>query len=255
MNTKSTYTINQLAKLAGVTRRTLHYYDEVGLLRPEAYGDNGYRYYGEQAALRLQQILFYRELGLSLEQVKAALNRPDFDLEAALQGHKRALLERAERLMRLVDTVEKTLLHLRGEIEMSQKDFYSGFDEAQQKAHEQEARRRWGSDQVDESSKRWASYSREQKNAILAENHEITLGIAANMEKGHASPEVQGWIDRWYRAINAHFYTCSLDVFEALGHGYVEDPAFTATYEAIRVGLAAFMEQAMTHYCQVQRGK
>lgn len=253
MRAKEPFTIGQLARLAGVTRRALHYYDEVGLLGPEVVGENGYRYYGQAAVLRLQQILFYRELGLSLEQIKSALNSPDFDLVTALQGHRQALLARAERLLRLVETVEKTIQHLQGEIEMSQKDFYSGFDEEQQKEHEQEARRRWGHEQVDESSKRWGSYSREQKNAILAENNEITLGLAAAMEQGYASPQAQAWVDRWYKAINAHFYTCSLEVFEALGHGYVEDPAFAATYEAIRPGMAAFMEQAMTYYCRVQK--
>ncbi len=253
MSTETTYTVNQLARLAGVTRRALHYYDELGLLKPQTHGQNGYRLYGRSDVLRLQQILFYRELGLSLEQIGAALNQPGFDLVAALQSHRQALLERAERLMLLVETVERTILHLQGEVEMSAKDFYAGFDEAQQKRYEQEARQRWGSQQVEESSKRWGSYTREQKNAILAENHQITMGLASAMDLGYASPEAQGWVDRWFKAINTHFYPCSLEVFEALGHGYVADPAFTATYEAIRPGMAAFMEQAMTHYCRVKR--
>lgn len=245
------YTVKQLADLAGVTNRTLHYYDEIGLLHPAAHGDNGYRYYDEGAVLRLQQILFYRELDFSLEQIKAILNRPDFDLLQALEGHKRALLERVERLNCLIDTVDKTILHFQGKIEMNKKDFYKGFDEEKQKQYEQQARQRWGDASVDESSKRWNSYTPKQKNDILAEGHEINMGIVDNMDKGHDSPEVQYWIDRWYKSINTHFYKCSLEIFEALGHGYTQDPEFNAFYEKIHPGLAAFMEKAMTHYCQV----
>lgn len=137
---------------------------------------------------------------------------------------------------------------------MDEHDYMKDFDEQQQSAYEKEAARRWGEDVVSESSRRWASYTPLQKNTILAENHAVTQGVADNMEKGARSPEVQYWIDRWYKAINTYFYTCSLEVFEALGRGYVEDPAFTAVYESVKVGLADFMRQAMAYYCQVQRG-
>ena len=136
---------------------------------------------------------------------------------------------------------------------MDERDYLKDFDEQQQREYEQKAARRWGGDVVSASSRRWASYTPQQKNAVLAEMHAVTRGVADNMDKGPASPEVQAWIERWYRAINTHFYSCSLEVFEELGRGYVEDPAFTATYEAVRVGLAAFMQQAMAHYCQAQR--
>jgi len=244
------YTVNQLARLAGVSRRTLHYYDHIGLLKPDATGDNRYRYYAHPALLRLQQIRFYRELGFSLEQIRAALEQPDYDLLRALEGHRQALLGRIEQTKRLIDTVEKTMQHLRGEIKMSDKDFYTGFDEEQQQRYAEEAAQRWGEETVAESTRRWNAYTPAQKNAILAENHQITQGIADNMDKGYASPEVQTWVARWHQAISTHFYPCSLETFEALGHSYVSDPRFTATYEKVRAGLAAFMEQAMVFYCQ-----
>ncbi len=234
------YTVKQLARLAGVTNRTLHYYDEIGLLPPAAHGEN--------AVLRLQQILFFRELDFSLGQIKTILDRPDFDLLQALEGHKRALLERVERTNCLIGTVDKTILHIQGRIEMSKKDFYSGFDEEKQKRYAEQARQRYG-DEAMARTKDWNAYTREQKNDILAELHEIQMGVADNMGKGYDSPEVQYWIGRWHKAINTHFYACSLEIFEALGHGYTTDPEFTATYENIRPGMAAFMEQAMTHYC------
>lgn len=245
------YTVKQLARLAGVTNRTLHYYDQIGLLRPASYGDNGYRYYDEEAVLRLQQIMFYRDVGISLDQIKAILDRPDFDLLQALEGHRRALLERIERAERLIETVDKTILHVKGRIEMSKQDFYKGFDEEKQKRYEHQVRERWG-DEALARTKDWNAYTPEQKNDILAEGHEVNMGIADNMEKGHDSPEVQYWIGRWHQAINKYFYDCSLEVFAALGRGYVEDPEFTAFYEKIRPGMAAFMEKAMAHYCEAR---
>jgi DNA-binding transcriptional MerR regulator len=252
MNTH--YTVNQLARLAGISRRTLHHYDAIGLLAPAATGDNGYRYYDEASALALQQILCYRQLGFSLEQIKTLLHRPDFDLLAALEGHKRALGQQVERLDQLIHTVEQTILHLKGEIEMSTKDFYTGFDEEQQKRYEEEASQRWGAESVAESSPRWNANTPAQKNAILAEGNEISLGIAGSMELGFDHPTVQYWIRRWHQSIDTNFYPCSLEIFEALGHGYVSDPRFTAFYEKVRPGLAAFMERAMVYYCAQQRG-
>ncbi len=95
------FTVNQLAKMAGVTPRTLHHYDDIGLLKPSRVGDNGYRYYGEEALLRLQQILFYRELDLPLEDIRKIMGRRDFDVLGALQSHKEALGRQVERLNRL----------------------------------------------------------------------------------------------------------------------------------------------------------
>lgn len=247
------YTVKQLATLAGVTIRTLHYYDEIGLLHPASYGENGYRYYDEEAVLRLQQILFYRELDIPLEDIRTILDRPDFDILQALQSHRKALLKRQERINGLIETIDQTVRHLKGEIEMSDKDFYSGFDEEKQKEYAVEAERRWG-EQAAQSQKRWNAYTREEKNSILAEMQAISSNIAAHMDESPESPEIQQWIDRWYQHINRFFYPCSLEIFEQLGHGYVDDPEFTATYEKIRPGMAAFMDQAMTHYCKIKAG-
>jgi DNA-binding transcriptional MerR regulator len=244
------YTVKQLAKLAGVTPRTLHYYDAIGLLRPANYGDNGYRFYGEEAVLRLQQILFYRELDFSLEQIKAILDRPDFDLLQALQSHRNGLLERIQRLNNLITTVDRTMQHIRGESTMEQQDFYAGFDEQQQEEYAVQAEQMWG-ESVAQSQKRWKGYSREQKNAILGEMHAISAGLAEAMDSGPESPAAQELIGRWHRHINRYFYPCSLEVFAALGRMYPEDPQFRATYEKIRPGMAEFMEQAMSHYCAV----
>jgi DNA-binding transcriptional MerR regulator len=243
------YTVKQLGTLAGVTPRTLHYYDEIGLLHPAAYGDNGYRYYGDEAVLRLQQILFFRELNFSLEQIKPLIDRPDFDLLHALQAHRKALLEEVERLTTLINTIDKTMQHLRGEIHMDKKDFYTGFDEEKQKKYAEEAERRWGTPAA-QSQKSWEKLTANQKNDILAQMNEITVSISANMDKGAGSAEVQHWVGRWHQHINQHFYPCSLEIFESLGHMYNQDPDFKATYEKVRPGMAAFMEEAMVIYCK-----
>jgi DNA-binding transcriptional MerR regulator len=241
------YTVKQLAKMAGITVRTLHYYDQIGLLRPASYGENGYRYYDDDDALRLQQILFFRELDFSLDEIKSAMDRPGFDLQQALTGHKKALQKRIERTNRLITTIDRTIDHLQGANQMSSQDYYSGFDEEQQQQHFEEAQQRWG-DSVAQSKKRWNNSSREEKNWFLAQMHEISSGIAAEMDKGPASPEVQYWIDRWYKHIDQQIFSCTLETFEALGHMYVQDPAFTATYEKVKPGMAEFMEAAMVHY-------
>ena len=242
------YTVKQLAKLAGVTTRTLHYYDQIDLLRPASYGDNGYRYYDDKAVLRLQQIMFFRELDFSLEEIKNIVGRPDFDLLLALKVHREGLQARVNRLNNLIGTVDNTMKYLRGEIKMSNQDFYKGFDEEQQKEYAVEAEKRWG-ETAAQSQKRWTGYSPEQKNEILGEMQAISTNIAENMDKGADSAEVQHWIDRWYNHINKYFYTCTLDIFRSLGSMYTQDPAFQETYEKIRPGMAAFMEKAMAHYC------
>ena len=129
------YTVKQLAKLAGVSVRTLHYYDEIGLLKPSSVGGNGYRHYEEEALLKLQQILFYRELELSLDEIKAVVGRPDFDVLSALQSHREALQGRVERLKRLIQTVDKTINHLKGNETMNAKGLFEGFSEEEQEKY------------------------------------------------------------------------------------------------------------------------
>src|SRR5512136_1978771 len=104
------YTVKQVAVAAGVSPRTLHFYDQIGLLKPDAYGENGYRYYGEMALLRLQQILFFKELDFGLAEIKATIDRPGFDILEALCAHRETLQERSRRLSCLIETVDKTIL-------------------------------------------------------------------------------------------------------------------------------------------------
>jgi hypothetical protein len=167
----------------------------------------------------------------------------------ALAEHRQALKRRETQIQTLIETVDRTIQHLQGEITMSEKDFYSGFDEAKQAEYAREAEQRWGQVAA-QSQKRWSGLSREEKNAFLGEMHEISQGLIDTMDKGYQSPEVQAWIVRWHEFIDQKCYPCSLEIFENLGHMYVQDERFSARYESMRPGMAVFMDQAMTYYCQ-----
>jgi MerR family transcriptional regulator, thiopeptide resistance regulator len=182
------YTVKQLSDLAGVSARTLHFYDQIGLLKPSSHGENGYRYYGEEALLRLQQILFFKELDFSLAEIQEIVDRPGFDVLPALGAHRRLLEERATRLKRLIHTVDKTILHLKGELDMSENEYYEGFSEEKQKEYSQEARQRYGEAMVQESENRWNRLTSEQKAARLAEGDAITRAIVATWRKDRPAP-------------------------------------------------------------------
>lgn len=244
------YTVKQLSGLAGVSVRTLHYYDEIGLLKPSEVGRNGYRYYTDQALFRLQQILFYREMELGLEQIRTILDAPDFDSVTALQSHRQTLQEKIERLQTLIHTVDNTILHLVGEVNMSKKKIFEGFSEEKQKQYEQEAMQQFGEDRVKASIKLWNSYSDEEKERIKQEGGQVYLDVIANMAKGHASPEIQAILVRWHQHLR-YFYEPSLEVLRGLGNGYNEHPDFNATFTAMHPDLPAFLQKAITYYVDV----
>lgn len=243
------YTIKQLADLAGVTTRTLRYYDSIGLLRPTAYGENGYRQYDEAAVLRLQQILFYRELDFSLDEIQELLDRPEFDVLEALQSHRTALQQRVERLNRLLHTVDLTMMNLKGELPMNDSQLFEGFSAEKQAEYEEEVRQRWSDNPATaESFKRWASYSAAQKKRILAEGGAIYQELAAAMSKGHASPEVQTLIARWHQHLR-YFYEPTVDILRELGQGYAEHPDFRANFAKLHPDLPDFLQKAIDYYC------
>jgi MerR family transcriptional regulator, thiopeptide resistance regulator len=249
MVTETRYTVKQLARLAGVSARTLHYYDQIGLLKPSRDPVNGYRIYKRPALLRLQQILFLRELGLGLEQIRAVIDRPDFDLLQALEQHQAALRERKLRLERLSQTVERTIAYMKGKIEMEGKDFFEGFSEEKQKQYEQEAERRWGEKEVKESQKRWASYTLEKRRQVMEQARDIYLSLVEAMPFGPGSQQAQEGIARWHENMR-YFYEPTKEILLGLSQGYVEDPEFNATFQRIHPELAGFIREAVKIYCQ-----
>ena len=242
------YTVKQLADLAGVSRRTLHYYDEIGLLHPSRKGENGYRYYNGDALLRLQQILFFRELGLRLDEIGAVLDAPNFDQQQALLTHRQALRQRVKRLEGLIQTIDNTIDHLQGTTAMRAQEFFVGFDEETQKAYEEEAAERWDADEVKGTTQRWQNYSVTQKKDIMAESEAIYVDLLAAMEQGVESSEVQQIIGRWHQHLR-YFYEPSVERMRGLGWAYAHDPAFSAVYEKMHPDMPQFIHQAITYYC------
>jgi DNA-binding transcriptional MerR regulator len=241
------FTVKQLSKLAGVTPRTLHYYDEIGLLKPTHVGDNGYRYYGEESILRLQQILFYRELDLPLEDIKKIMGRRDFDVLGALYSHKDALQKQIHRLSRLLETVDNTIHHLKGTKTMSEKGLFEGFSEEEQEKYALEAEQLYDAETVRASNRKWKSYSAAQKEQIMSEGKAIYLDMIAAMPKGAISPEVQAIVERWRKHMD-YFWTPDLDQLLTLANGYNDDPRFKANFDKMHRQLAEFMREAVTVY-------
>lgn len=246
------YMVKQLATLAGVSARTLHYYDEIGLLKPESIGANGYRYYGDDSILRLQQILFYRELGLPLEEIKRILERPGFDVLAALEDHRKALDQRAGRINRLIQTVDDTILHLKGQKTMSQKQLFAAFSEEQQEEYAREAEQMYDPAIVRASNKKWKAYSAVEKQRILKEGGQIYLDLIAAIPKGAASPEAQACVERWRKHMD-YFWTPDLDQLAGLAELYNADARFKANFDEMDPRLAAFMREAVSIYVKNRR--
>lgn len=246
------FTVRQLSRLAGITPRTLHYYDQIGLLKPSQVGDNGYRYYGEESLLRLQQILLYRELDLPLDQIKKLMGRRDFDVLAALETHRAELEKRIAHLQRMIHTVDDTILYLKGQITMSNKQLFSGFSEEEQAKLEEEAAQIYDPETVKDSYRRWRSYSAAEKQRIMDEGSEVYTEIIAAMPKGPDAPEVQALVDRWRKHMD-YFWTPSLDQLVGLADHYSQEPRFKANFDQMHPQLAEFMGQAVRIYVESRK--
>jgi len=241
------FTVKQLSKMAGITPRTLHYYDEIGLLKPSQVGENGYRYYGEEALVRLQQIMLYRELDLPLDHIKQIMGRRDFDVLIALESHKVELKKRIAQMDRLVATVDLTITHLKGKTEMSHKQLFEGFSEEQQAEYEKEAAQKYDPEIVKASNKRWKNYTAAEKQHIQDEGNAVYEDMLKAMPKGAASPEAQAGVERWRRHME-YFWVPNDEQLVGLASLYNDDPRFKANFDKIDPNLAVFMREAVTIY-------
>ena len=248
MNETDRYTVKQLAQIAGVSVRTLHYYDQFGLLKPRSVGNNRYRYYGETELLRLQQIRFFRELSFSLEEIKSILTNPKFDILRTLEVHKATLELRAERLLDLVHTVDNTIASLKGSKIMEDKEYFNGFSDEKQAEYQKYAEDHWDKKLVQQSAKRWGALSKAGREALLAEGGQITTEIVKAIPLGHDSIEVQGLVGDWHAYINK-FYDCSFEILLGLGKAYTEHPDFITFYRKIHPDMPEFLYEAIKTYC------
>jgi len=220
------YTVKQLAELAGVSPRTLRYYHAIGLLEPDGYNDAGYRLYGKRALHRLQQILFFKELGFPLDEIARILDDEAFDVIRALQEHRKLLVERMTRTQQLIKTVDRTFLSLKGGISMTDRDYFQGF---QPESHRQEAIRRYGQKAVEESEERLGRLSKKDQQALFQEFHEIVRAMMTYMDGDPGAPEVQELVARLHRWLN-NYYDCDLERLLGVIRTYGEDPDFRAMF-------------------------
>ncbi|PIC57902.1 MerR family transcriptional regulator [Sporosarcina sp. P12(2017)] len=239
--------VKEVADLVGISVRTLHHYDEIGLLIPEETTDAGYRIYSDENLEALQQILFFRELGFPLKTIKEIIDSPSFDQQEALEMQHRMLLKEKSRLEQMIETIEKTIQHLKGEIHMSNQEKFAGFDFSHT-PYEQEAREKWGDKAVDEANekaKNMTAFDQEKFN-------EVFRNLAAIRHLSPDSKEVQEKITKWHLLLNK-MGDYSLDAFKGLGQMYVDDERFTKNIDQFGEGLAKFMCTAMSVY--VERNK
>ena len=241
------FTVKQLSKLTGVTARTLHYYDEIGLLKPSRIGANGYRYYGQEPLLRLQQILFYRDLDVPLAEILAIMDRPDFDVLAALEGHKAALARQAARLGRLIRTVDNTIDHLKGTQTMTSQGLFAGFNDAEQQKYQQEAEQKYDAETVRASNRKWKSYGAAKQQAVRDEGDAVYRDMVTAMPHGAASAQVQAIVQRWRDHLE-YFWTPTLEALSGLARTYTDDPRFKANFDKLDPRLADFMVEAVAAY-------
>lgn len=234
-------TVGDLAKLTGLTVRTLHYYDEIGLCSPSQRTDAGYRLYAGDDVVRLQHVLVLRELGMGLDEIGRALAGA-IDRGALLRRHRAALVEKRERLDRMLAALDR---YERGDAPMDFKTMFDGFDPAE---HEAEAKERWGSTEAyRESARRTKQYGPPEWEAIKREAAALGEQLATLMRAGVPAddPRAAAVIAEHRAHITRWFYPCTLEIQRGLGEMYVADERFTANIDRTAPGLAVYWRDAI----------
>jgi DNA-binding transcriptional MerR regulator len=244
------WSIQEVARAAGTTSRTLRHYDALGLLEPSRIGANGYRYYDQAALLRLQRILLLRQLGLGLSAIGRVLDGEQ-DQVAALRGHLRHLQRERERIERQIESVRTTLRKVEGGEELVAAEVFDGFDHTR---YEEEVVEKWGRDAYESGDRWWRSLSDEQKRAFQQEQDDIAraFGDAFAAGKSPDDADVQAIAARHHAWVRAGWQGREPDAaaFTGLGEMYVADPRFAAHYDAHGAGTAAFIRDAMKVYAE-----
>ncbi len=241
----STYTVGELASMAGVTVRTLHHYDEVGLLVPSDRTPSGYRIYDEEAVERLRAILTYRELGLSLDETTRAI---DHDTDEALRSARDRVYTQIARLERIATSITRSLTSVSQGDTMTPEEKLAVFGDFDPDEHTEEAQRQWGAGGAfEESIRRTATYGLQDWERIQAENDSIARRFVALMAEGieAGSPEAAALVDEHRAHISRWYYECTPEIHTGLGQMYVEDSRFTDTIDTAGEGLAQYLATAI----------
>ncbi|UNC92467.1 MerR family transcriptional regulator [Candidatus Contubernalis alkaliaceticus] len=247
------YTVHKLAKIAGVSTRTLRYYDEIGILKPARINSSGYRIYGQTEVNRLQQILFYRELGVSLECIKDIVTAPSFDGLRALKEHRDKLLDKKKQLDLLIDNVDKTIALTEGRVKMTDKEKFEGFKKKMiddnEKKFGSEIREKYGDEAINLSNKKIKGMTKEQH----AEWEKLSSSLMSTLKEAFKTGDPAGELAQKTAYLHHQWLSCAWGHYNKEAHAglaqmYVDDERFTAFYDQQQPGTAVFLRDAILIY-------
>ena len=252
------YTVQKLGKMAGVSTRTLRYYDEIGILKPARINSSGYRIYGKQEVNRLQQILFYRELGVSLQCIKDILTSQSLNSTNALKEHRKKLLAKREQLELLIANVDKTIAEAEGRIIMRDKEKFEGFKQKMidenEKKFGKEIREKYGNEQIDKSNKVFKNLTKEQYDNLEKLGHDVIDTLkAAFLTGGPAGKLAQKAADLHHQWLSLSWGEYTKEAHAGVAQMYVDDERFTAYYDKYQPGLAKFLRDAVLIYTGIKK--
>jgi len=252
------YTVQKLGKLAGVSTRTLRYYDEIEILKPARINSSGYRIYGEKEVDRLQQILFYRELGVSLDSIKEIVTSPSFNATYALREHREKLLEKRNQLDILIANVDKTIAMTGGEIKMSDIEKFEGFKknmiDDNEKKYGKEIREKYGKDTIKKSNAKVMNMTEKQYDEVTKLASQLTITLAEAFKNGNPSSDIaQEAADLHKKWLTYYWSEYSKEAHAGLAQMYVDDERFTAHYDKEQPGTAVFLRDAVLIYTGMKK--
>lgn len=247
------YKIKEVADMVGISVRMLHHYDKIGLLKSESVSPAGYRLYTDKDLERLQQVLFFKELEFSLQEIKDIMDSPNFDRRHALETQESLLIRKKERLEEIIKIVRKTIQSMDGGKAMDKKEMFKAFDmsaiEKEQEKYAEEIKQKYGnSDAYRESQIKTSRYTKEDWDAIMEEQDRFFSKLVSLMDKGPTDPEVQKAMGELRQQVTNRFYTCTPEIFRGIGDMYVNDKRIVENVE----GLAKFLRDAIHAYCDNQ---
>lgn len=247
------FTVQKLGKLAGVSPRTLRYYDEMGILKPARINSSGYRIYGQEEVDQLQQILFYRELGIKLEVIKELITSPSFDATQALRSHRSQLLDKRAQLDQLIANVEKTISTKEGTMTMSDHEKFEGFKQKliddNEQTYGKEIRNKYGDETVNKSNAKVKKMSQAQHDEVTRLTHEITDKLSQAYKQGDPSSALAQEVAELHKQwLMFYWNEYSKEAHAGLAQMYVDDERFTSYYDKEQPGTAAFLKDAIYIY-------
>lgn len=246
------YKVKEVSEITGISVRMLHHYDKIGLLKPTAISESGYRLYNDNDLNLIQQILIYRELDFSLKEIKEILGNENLDLKERLKTQKQLIIDKRNRLNKIVETIENTIKDMEGEFIMNKKKgMFEGFDiEKHNKLYEDETYDKYGdSDAYKESKEKTSKYSKEDWNNIIGQIDGVYRELAELKDRDVSDEKVQELIHNWRMIITKNFYNCSIEIFSGLADMYIYDERFTKSIDKYGEGFTNFLSEAMKYYC------